>query len=1100
MTLRLTILFSTMMIILSEGCNKTSEEKPLFSLQEKTGIEFTNSVQNSPEFNIFSYRNFYNGGGVAVGDINNDGLADVFFTANMGSNKLYLNKGNWKFDDISEKAGFTNKRDWSTGVVLVDINHDGWLDIFVCNAGYIDGKKPRCQLFINNKDLTFTDKAAEYGLTNEGGYTTHAAFFDYDLDGDLDCFIINNSFIPVNTLNYANKRSLRAPDWPVADFLKGGGDHLYRNDNGKFTDISKEAGIYGSLISFGLGVTVGDVNGDGYPDVYVSNDFFERDYLYINQHNGTFKDELEQWTQHISHSSMGADMADVNNDGYPDIFTTDMLPDDDYRLKTTTSFDNIDVYRVKQKSGFFNQYTQNTLQINNRNGKFMETGFFSGVAASDWSWGGLIFDADNNGLSDIFVCNGIYNDVTDQDFIDFFANDVIQKMVMTGKKEQFDEIVNKMPSRPIPNKLFLNKGDLRFEDNAVIAGLGKPSFSNGSAYGDLDNDGDLDLVINNVNEKAFVYKNESREQNKNNYIGIQLKGLHNNTYAVGSKIKLYQGAQIFSRELIPTRGFQSSVDYKQVIGLGKGVVDSLIVFWPDRTISHIDKPSINKVHLVDEAVTPKTSVLAEEKTKPLFEKITIPVFDKHTEDDFIDFYNERNIPVMLSREGPRADTADVNKDGLTDIFIGGAAGQPGQLYLQTNVGFSKKVLPALEKDKAYEDVAVLFFDADKDGDKDLFVGAGGNAQAPESPLFQHRLYKNDGEGNFELAGNSFPLNSMNIGVAVANDIDNDGDSDLFVGGRSVPQNYGLIPDSYLYLNDGKGKFTVSATEKIGMLTDAAFADITGDAKKELIVVGEWMSPVVYSVVPGRLTAIKTNLVNMKGWWQAIAIADLDGDNKNDLVLGNIGGNCYLQPGNKKPVKLWIWDFDQNGTADKIVSRTVNNRDVPVFLKRELTDQMPGLKKQNLKFHEYGNKSVQQLFSAETIENAVVSEFNYSSTCIAINRGNAQFSIQEMPLNVQLSSVNAVLCTDINNDGRKDLVMGGNLFHFQPQFSRLDASYGHVLINEGNNRWKYLNSSVSGIEIRGMVKELTNFSVAGKRIIFVLQNDELPVVYRLNEAK
>jgi hypothetical protein len=411
------------------SCGSKKKDESIFSLQENTGINFINIIQNTPDFNIFSYRNFYNGGGVAIGDINNDGLADVFFTANMGSNKLYLNKGEFKFEDISAQAGFTQKKDWSTGVVLVDINHDGWLDIFVCNAGYIDNITPKCQLYINNRDLSFTDKAAEYGLTNEGGYTTHAAFFDYDLDGDLDCFIINNSFIPVNTLNYANKRNLRAPDWPVADFLKGGGDHFYRNDDGKFVDISKEAGIYGSLISFGLGVTVGDVNGDHYPDVYVSNDFFERDYLYINQQDGTFRDEIEGWAQHVSHSSMGADMADINNDGYPDIFTTDMLPDDDYRLKTTTTFDNVDVNRLKQKSGFYNQYTQNTLQVNTQNRKFVESGFYSGVAASDWSWGGLIFDADNDGLSDIFVCNGIYNDVTNQDFIDFFANDVIQKMV-----------------------------------------------------------------------------------------------------------------------------------------------------------------------------------------------------------------------------------------------------------------------------------------------------------------------------------------------------------------------------------------------------------------------------------------------------------------------------------------------------------------------------------------------------------------------------------------------------------------------------------------------------------------------------------------------
>jgi hypothetical protein len=1086
------------------SCNQPNSNI-LFQLQDNTGISFINEIESSDENNVFKYRNFYNGGGVATGDLNNDGLPEVFFTANSGDNKLYLNKGNFQFEDITAKAGLNNQGRWSTGIVFVDMNADGWLDIYVCNAGnMLKPELRKNQLYINNKNLTFTEQAAAYGLDNDG-YTTHASFFDYDLDGDLDCFMVNNSPMPVNTFNFANMRDLPADEWDVKDFLKGGGDHFYKNENGKFTEVTKHVGLHGSLISLGLGVTVGDVNGDHYPDVYVSNDFFERDYLYINQQNGTFKDEFENWIQHSSLSSMGADMNDINNDGYPDIFTTDMLPDDDFRLKANSSFDGYEAFHQKLNLGFYYQYTQNALQVNNRNGKFLETAFFSGVAASDWSWGALMFDADNDGLTDIYVCNGIYHDVTDQDFIDFFADEVMQQMVLTGKKEEVNNIIKRMPSNPIPNNMFHNKGNLRFENTSATWGLSDKSFSNGAVYVDLDKDGDLDLLVNNVNEKAFVYKNTSREKNGNNYIAVQLKAVAPNTFAIGSSIKVYQGNQIISREVIPARGFQSSVDYVQTIGLGKAAVDSVVITWPNRTTTTLQQPAINKLHTIEQKANLQPFVVKEFKAHTLFIQKD-SAFEKHMEDVYVDFFNERNIPFMLSKQGPKATIGDVNGDGLDDIFIGGARQQSSQLYIQTANGFIKKDVPDF-KTYSFDDItAAVFFDCDKDGDLDLFAGGGGNFAAAETGSTQNFLYMNDGKGMFTLKRGAIPPSLTNCGTVSLLDYNNDGLMDLFAGSRSVPQSYGQTPQSFLLQNKGNGVFedvtasVAPAFSKLGMVTASSFADVNGDGKKELIVTGDWMHPHLFAINNSKIEEWKqTGLENYLGWWQTMNVADVDKDGDMDLILGNIGENFYLQVNNTHPANLYVYDFDQNGTQEKVLSRTIKEKEVPVFMRREMADQIPSLKKQNLKHQEYAKKSVQQLFD-KTLSSAKKLTVNYASSCIAYNDGKGTFTVKALPYEVQLSSVNAIHVTDINNDGYPDLLMGGNFFDLLPQLCRLDASYGHVLINDKKGGFTLLPMSATGIQVPGQTRDIVSFQFRNQQNFLFLVNNELPVWYQFNNNK
>ncbi|GAB5398951.1 MAG: VCBS repeat-containing protein [Aureisphaera sp.] len=1103
-------------ILLMASCGETNtEQKDISSNDEKsvftllpgseTGVSFLNFVENQKNFNIFKYRNFYNGGGVAIGDINNDGLSDLYFTANMGPNKLYLNKGDWKFEDISESAGVVGNKPWSTGVVMADVNADGHLDIYVSNAGNMEGNNHDNDLYINNGDLTFTESANEYNLAKTG-FSTHASFFDYDKDGDLDAYILNNSNIPVSSLGYAEQREKRAQDWEnVPDIFRGVGDLLMRNDGGVFTDVSEEAGIYGSLIGFGLGVMVTDINHDLYPDIYVSNDFYERDYLYINNQDGTFTEDIKNWTSRLCLSAMGVDISDINNDGLQDIFITDMLPEEEERVKSVMEFDGYNVFKLKQSKDFYQQYIQNTLQINNGNGSFSEVAYHSGVEATDWSWAGLMFDMDNDGYRDIYVTNGINHDLTDLDFVDFFANEIIQNMALTGKKQAIDSIIDKMPVKPLPNYAFHNNKDITFTDLSAEWGLGTPSMSNGAAYGDLDNDGDLDLVVNNVNMEAFLYRNNTNEISQNNYIKLKFEGGEQNPFAIGTKVALYHSNQIITQELVPSRGFQSSMEYDMTIGLGSvSKIDSLRVIWPNDRTELFTNLEVNQSHDLKQSNASVVYTPERPNYSPMLKEVSHSLV-AHEENAYNDFDYEGLIAHKLSEEGPAMAIGDVNGDGNDDIFIGGAQGQSAQIYLHSGKGkLSPKPQRVFTADISCEDVVAAFFDSDTDGDLDLIVGSGGNQVGFENK-YVPRLYLNDGNGNFKKSEQAMPSAFQNISSIAPHDFDGDGDVDLFIGSRSVVGIYGVTPKHLFLENKGDGTFDDATqrlaydTKDLGMVTDAEWVDVDGDGKKDLITTTDWGGIKILKNSGKRLSHKTSSLDSLTGWWKTVAASDLDKDGDLDLVLGNEGNNIHYLPSDENPMKMFINDFDNNGTIEQITTLQKNGKDYPIHQKKELTAQMVSLKKQNLKAREYSKRAIDELFPKEIIDRSIVREVRTPESVVAINDGNGNFSIKKLPARVQLSCVCGIACSDVNNDGLTDLIMGGNNFEFKPQYSQLDASYGNVLLNKGDFNFEWKDYNESGFFVKGEMKYLAEFKDKDGESFFITAiNDGAPKIFTRNE--
>ncbi|WPP48414.1 VCBS repeat-containing protein [Catalinimonas niigatensis] len=1087
-------------LIVSAACGGGSDSEQLFELlpASYTGVDFQNTLTETPQMNIFTYLYFYNGGGVAAGDLNGDGLPDLYFTSNLENNRLYLNKGDFKFQDITESTKVEGQGGWTTGVTMADVNGDGRLDIYVSQLGDYQNIRGKNQLYINMGNdsegiPTFEEKAAEYGLDLKG-FSTQAAFFDYDLDGDLDMYMLNHS---VHSNGTFGKSTLRKETHPLA------GDKLLRNDNGKFTDVTESSGIYSSALGYGLGITIGDVNWDGYPDIYIGNDFHENDYLYINKGDGTFSEKLEDYIRHTSRFSMGNDIGDINNDGLPDLVSLDMQPSDPVKLKTSAGEDSYDVYNYKLKYGYNHQFARNTLQLNMGKGHFSEIGLLTGTSATDWSWSGLMADLNLDGNKDLYIANGIKRRSNDLDYINYISNDALQHRLEGDLSSEDMALVEKMPIVKIPNVVFQNKGGLTFENMSNEWGLGHESFSNGAVYADLDNDGDLDLVTNNIDQEAFIYKNRTidltKEAEKPHYLKLAFNGKAPNTKGIGARIIIPLDSQTIIQEVYATRGYQSSVPTDIIVGLGeREKIDSLIVVWPDHQYEVL-RDVVADTTLVLEQVNAQGKYDFSKSQSTYFEDVSdsLKIGYKHEENTFIEFNREALVPHMSSTEGPKMAVGDINGDQKEDFFIGGAKWQPGAVYVQTEESFQKLQQTALEADSLAEDVGAELIDVDGDGDLDLIVVSGGNEFQGEEEALLLRLYRNDGEGNFTRDRKAIPQVYVNGSTVIHADYDQDGDEDLFVGGRVVSRNYGKVPQSYLLENDGKGNFTDITEEvgpalsKIGMVKDAAWTDVDGDGYTDLIVVGEWMPVTIFKNEKGVLRHAEiASLAQTHGWWNTIEVADIDQDGDPDLICGNLGLNSRLKSSPDEPVKLYIKDIDQNGSVEQLMTHYIQGKEYLFATKEELSSQLNEIKSRFVRYEDFANAKVNEIFPDNMLESAEVRYAYEFRSGIFINEGDMNFRFQPFPVQGQFTPLQALLVSDFDQDGAVDVLAAGNFYEVTIERGRYDADYGTLMMNEkGQGELKWIPNHQSGIYINGQVRDLKRIQYQGRTIIAIAKNKD-----------